>query len=998
LNSIRFFLACLVRVLLLVALLAAACFAPLVQTWVARREIFRQPGVSGSLGYLTARFGRLEIQDLHLDDHGILLTLPSLEATLPLTAAALHRQVLVQTVVAKGWTLDLSHSAGPAAAPADAGTPAGTGGEAEPAAEEEASPARRAAAFFDGLLREWQLPCDLSLDNVDLEGDVVVPAVAQRMTYRVHVTITGGGMAAGHEGSFAITAVVNDPRLPVNTVSAQGRLAVAMGSPRTVSRLELKADLSAQGGSLTRTLSLSTDIAAARGAGEETYTLDLIQAGRHLATFLVRYPAATHRLEGSWKIDLKDTDLKPFLLDHPLPTFSATGEGRLEADTAFARVHAAGNLSAAASRLEVLAPPLERLGSVTLEARFDLAGSGTSVRVDHLNLSLIGGRLAASVQALQAFDFDGKTRELKAADPNADWLGISFRGFPLAWLSDPTSRFTFAGDAAGELIGRAAHGGFAVRAKTPLTATGVSLQGADRALAGGITLSVPLQADYNPQGWQFRCAPVVFSRGGRQLGTIEAQASTTAGADQPIAVTGTWKADLAALAETAAGSEKGVLAGRSASGDFSAKFGSATEFEAKVALVGRDPTHSLTASVGGELDVMGGISFVAPVKIVVGPETSEMSAEGSWSGPGPDSRLDFKLTSESVALDHLRLLAGPLAAAGNALLPAQNSLTPAGAARRIPFWGGWVGRVTVAFDHVRSPERTYDDVGGAFEIDPVSIKLEGGRAALPRKRELTGSGTLSFDPAAALPYSIKATAGVDQIEAGTFFGTPPHGQDPTLEGKFAIAGTFTGTGRDLPDLRGRLQEEFRLTGTNGILRMLATNVAEVIPQADTPVKDAVGSVGHAVENFLEIKRTANSDKNPVSKSAEAVLDFTTEVAEVGYDQLKLTARRDSDGNLHLSDIALTGPDARLTGSGRIDYVPGRALRARPLSLDLQYGTRDQIAELLARAGLLSGHKDDLGYSMLNQTVHFGGTLERIDSKAWHDLLAKAATREPPPKK
>jgi hypothetical protein len=30
-------------------------------------------------------------------------------------------------------------------------------------------------------------------------------------------------------------------------------------------------------------------------------------------------------------------------------------------------------------------------------------------------------------------------------------------------------------------------------------------------------------------------------------------------------------------------------------------------------------------------------------------------------------------------------------------------------------------------------------------------------------------------------------------------------------------------------------------------------------------------------------------------------------------------------------------------------------------------------------------------------LHFGGTLEQVDAGAWHDLLAKAATR-PAPKK
>jgi hypothetical protein len=995
LNSLRFLLACLVRALILVAVLVVAGFAPTVQTWVAQWEISRQPGVTSTLGSFSARFGHLEISDLHLEAHGAVLTLPSLEATLPLTTAALNHRLLIGTLEAKGWTLDLSQTRKPAATTDEKEAPAsGTAGE--PAATASATPAQQAAAFFDRLLSEWHLPDDLVLDHADLEGDVLVPAATGRMPFRVHVTLQGGNLAAGRDGAFALTAAVADPRLPIGAVSAQGTLTVAMNSPRTIHRLEFKADLAARGDSRHRGMNLSADLSAARGAGGEDYALELSQDGRHLASVSTRYPAANRQLSGQWRLDLRDSDLTPFLLDQPLPTFAAAGEGHFEADTASGRVHAVGRLHAAGSRWEVLAPVLERLGPATLDANFDLAENGAAFHVDHLEVSLAGGRLATTVRALQAFDFDGTTSALRVADPAADWLNVSIQGFPLAWLSDPTSRFTFAGDVGGALVARSAAGGFTARAAAPLVATGVSLQGGERVLARDLNLSLPLEADYNPQGWKVRCAPLGVSRGGKSLGKIEATVAKAAGEDEPLTLSGTWQADLAALTAPPAILESTWISGRTASGDFSAKVGSSTEFEAKLTVVGRDPGHALTASVGGEADPGGGISFVAPVKITTGATSSELSAEGTWSGPGPESRFDFKLTSASVALDHLRLLAGPLGAAGG--VPTAAGPDSGAQKDRVPFWGTLAGRVTVAFDQLTTPERSYDDVAGAIEVDPSALHLEGGRAGLARKRVVTAEGVIAFDPSAPLPYSLKATAGVDKVEAGSFFGHPPKGQDAMLDGNFALAGTFTGSGANWRDLRGRAQEEFRLTGTNGILRLLKTSVAEAIPEVATPVKDVLGSAGHAVQSFLEIKRNANSDKNPISVSAEAVLDFTTEVTEIGYDQLKVTVRRNADGILHLSDIAIISSDARLTGSGEIEPWAGRPIRSRPLSLELQFAAQGQVAELLARAKLLSGKKDDLGYSLLSRPVHFGGTLEQIDISGWHDLLAQAATREPPPKK
>jgi hypothetical protein len=91
---------------------------------------------------------------------------------------------------------------------------------------------------------------------------------------------------------------------------------------------------------------------------------------------------------------------------------------------------------------------------------------------------------------------------------------------------------------------------------------------------------------------------------------------------------------------------------------------------------------------------------------------------------------------------------------------------------------------------------------------------------------------------------------------------------------------------------------------------------------------------------------------------------------------------------------MTAGDARLTGSGQITCVEGRPLREQTLSVDLQFWARGGIARHLSTAGLLSTRKDDLGYALLGQTIHLGGTLEHIDKSQWHNLLVKAAARNP----
>ena len=70
--------------------------------------------------------------------------------------------------------------------------------------------------------------------------------------------------------------------------------------------------------------------------------------------------------------DALAADLAPFALGKPLPAFSLTGEGTLDADVGFTAAHLAGRLDATADRLGVLRRELAVLGPLTLSATFDL--------------------------------------------------------------------------------------------------------------------------------------------------------------------------------------------------------------------------------------------------------------------------------------------------------------------------------------------------------------------------------------------------------------------------------------------------------------------------------------------------------------------------------------------------------------------------------------------------------------------------------------------------
>jgi hypothetical protein len=904
---LRLFVNCLVLALALAAVLAALALAPVVQTWVAQAVLDRQPGFHASLGLLSARFGKARIAELQLKSDGVVLTVPSLEAELPLMTALRDRKLLFRRLVAKGWTLDLRQASGAK----DAGekkppAPAPEAGK-EAAAQAESVQVQEAVRVFRGTLSRLALPCDVSLDGAELEGDVVLPAPVGTAPVRLHVIIKGGGMAAGREGAFTFDASGDllDAALSEIVVAGRGDLAVAMKSPRTFGRVGIKADINVTGGPFPNGVGFFADAAAAVGDGEETFSLDLSRGGHHLAAIVARCPEGQERFAGTWKLDVQDPDVALFAPDRALPRFRAAGEGRFDSDIALTRVRAAGHLNATTDNPGVIASVLERLGAVTVDADFDATRSGESLRVENLNASVTGTGPAAVVQSLQPFEVDEHTGELKPVKPADDWIRTSVRGIPLAWLPGLPYGLTLSGgDVAGEFIVRTDKGGFSVRSTTPATAAAVSVQRAARTLAGKLDLALSLTADYGADQWHFQAAPLVVASGGSRLATIEAKASSPAGPDEPVAISGTWSADFDAIATGVVAPDLAWLSARSASGEFTAKAGSSLELDGRITVVGHDERHSITATVHTEVDADGRISFQAPVKVSLAPGESELSAEGTWISGGTGARFYLRLKGKDVFMEHLRLLADSLAAAEGAplVLPA-GAETPAGVRDRVPFWGDWGGQITVAFDQVKAGGYVLKDVGGVLKVDQGSVHLEGGQGSLGERRFTNVEGSISFDPAAGVPYSFKATAALDKIDVGGLFPAVNGRGDPLIEGQFSLVSTVTGGGVNLRDLAGGVHEEFRLTSTAGIVRVFKTDVDEAMPSEKTSaVSDTLGRMGNGIGTFFGADDQGGVDRRKISPVVEAVLGVINDVSEIGYDQVTLTAVQETDGTIRLVDI------------------------------------------------------------------------------------------------
>jgi hypothetical protein len=988
---IRFVLTCLATV----AVIAVIALTPPFQTWLARMEYLDQPGLKASVGSVSAVFGRLELEDTKLEYGGAVLTLPSLRARLPLIKAIWRKQLFVGTLVAKDWTLDLSRLSDEP----DVGVAEGDGAAA--------GPATSAAWAFAGILTGRTLPFDASLDGVDLDGEVIVAPFPGEPPVRVHVTVTGGGIAPGRDGALVIDAspVSDDTQSQPSSPSAHCRLVIGMDSPRSVGRLKATTDIHAEIGSRPVDATLSAAAANTRSDLGETYSIDLSQGDRNLVTLDASFPMASRRFSGGWKVNLRDSDFASLPAVRHLPSFSGTGDGVFDADASFARIHVKGDLAGVVTNFASLAPAADRLCPASVDCAFDIIHSGQSVHVTSgLVLAAAGDRVVSTyVKALQPFDIDEASGAVKVSDPGRDWLRVSLRRFPLIRLPPLPGGLAFSGgEATASVTVRATPTGYSLRSGESLVATGVSIDRAGLPIARNLVLSVPVSADRDDKQWTFRWSPLGVASGSRTLANLDARATLPSDMSHPMAIAGSFKADLDAIVSSAAVPLLSWVTGRSASGDFTASIGASNEVECKLVVVGHDPTHTVTGTVNADEDPNGSGEFLAPLKIAFGTDVSEVSLEGSWKGAKAEPYSEVKLTSDNVDLGHLRLLAVPLAAAGGVSLsvPSPGGVAhwaPAGVRDVAPFWGDWVGRVTFAFEKLRTGDQDFSDVGGTFEVDHGSIQLEGGHGELPSKSMANMEGSIAFDGAAERPYSLKGSeAGLSNIDSALLL-PPKKGEDPVIEGHFTVGGTIAGTGINLDDLIERTEMEIHLASTTGIVRILATDVADVIPETKEPVTDALSDAGNFVgSTFLGIKgHSIDPSKNKVGKVPQAVIDFTNQVAEIGYDKISVTAIRGSDRSIRLVDLEMTASDVHLKGTGKIAYVKGLAVSEEPLSVELQLGVRDVLTKQLATAGLLSPAKDALGYSLLNQPVRFAGTLDRVDSSQWHDLLAKAAAPKAP---
>lgn len=980
---------------LLVLVALGVAFNSSFQTWAARRAVSDQTEHKTTIGSVSAGMRRVELKDLRYEKDGMVLTVPALEAELSVLAAGLSEDVFVSSLVAKGWTLDLSKYGATEAAIATpapaAGGSGGSGAVVPPASGNPAPPVplplnQQVSEAFAGVFSQLHLPVDFSLDGVRLEGEVILPSFQGR----AKVTLTGGGLGAGREGKLDLAADATLSDKDVSALTIRGTLGAAMDTTRTFTRIVAELDAAATGAAFPNGVKLSAALSADRAAAGESYALTVTGGDRPLLTARGNFPQSARQLTGTWKLDVRDTDLKPFALGQALPVFTASGEGQFDADATFSAVRASGRLDATADQLAAVLPELAAVGAVKIAADFDVAQRSGAIAVERLTVALAGARPVLEVRALQAFTFHPSTRRLDAADPARELLALNLQGVPLAWIQPFAPGTTLAGsDVRGEFAASARAGGLTLRSKTPLEIADLSATQDGKPLLRNVAVALEASGDYAPQAWQADIASLAVKSGLTTLVSLSAKAGQLLGKDEPIKATGKLTADLPALlAQPAVGGVLALVKG-DATVDFVASFNAKHEIQARVALnnlavdprVSAEVLPSLSTELRADIAPSGQITLNAPISIVRDGRTSDLVVAGTLA-PGKDTlAIDAQVTSNHFVVEDAKILS---AAVTPSVAPSPDAPPPE--RDTTPPWAGLRGSLALALKKVvYSDTFQVSDLHGTLRIEEGVLRLGKVEAGVGEGGGLAVEGAVTFDAAAPKPYALSGQLALREFDPGPLFRALNPAQPATVEGKFDLASKVGGRAATFDELLAGANGEFQLTSKGGHFRGLPVSFANKA--------ESVGYIAAGVAKLgsLASSLTSKSERlADITNRAQAVSEFTRGLNPIAYDQLSVVLVRDEALNTTLRDFTLISPELRLTGSGQTRHQPGKPLLEDALTMEFKLRARGHQGDLLKYLGLLETQADDLGYASSTLPLKVSGTLGKPDTTELNAQLAALA--------
>ncbi len=949
------------------------------QTWAARRAFAKSATVRIEIGRVEAGWGHLRVEQLTVVRGDTKLTAPRLEAEFSWWQLWREERLTLGQLSGSGWILELD-----GARKAPLGPISGVLGANGTAAMPAGVAAGTAAVLhaFHGLFAPFRLPVDLAVEKVALQGTVVGPG----QTARVVVTVAGGGLRAGTEGSFDVTAdAALSAAVSVATVSVRGTVKATLDTPRSFSALAVRFDAEARGPAWPRGVKLTAGATAARGPSGEIYSARIVGEERQLFTLKAELPRDGSRIDGGWKLDVQDGDVSPFLLGTILPRFALTGEGVFDADASFATLHVGGRIQSALDQLQQLGPELASIGAVNVAAEFDLLRRADVIALQKMEVEVAGTKPVATVKLLQPVEWDPASGAARLRETSREFASINLQGLPIAWLRPWTADWDIAGEELrGELSAAVRAGGLAVRSRGALTATGIKAGDATSLWVRDVDASATLQADVTPKGWQAELGRVIASSGGATFLTGEIRLGRLTGTGQPLKATVRASSDLAHLRRQPLGGAAVPIGSGRSEVDLVISAGEKLELQGSAAWrgvkgIGAEAMVEYpdgSARVRVSIDGAGDVAVNLPLVIEQAGRKSDLLLVGKLSAKTDAGRsVSAQLTGDLLHLEQVGLIGG--------LFASPRSLEASGH-NRSP-WHGWHGEIAVQLKQVfYAGDFELKHVSGHLRLEREAVTLEGLKFGLAETGSADLRGRIIFDATQA-SSALTGEIGIElrEIDAARLLGGAIKTALP-IEGRFDVSSALRSQGETIGALWSGLGGPLQLTSRGGVFRAI-------------PV--SVGTVGDSSSTIAALLTSASSmiggirgrrDTTDITNRSQAITEFARSISSIAFDQLAVVGKREKDGSVTVNDFSLIAPELRLQGTGRTQGSPPVAWSENAVSLDLSLRARGRTAELLRYLGLLEAQIDTLGYAGCTVPIGIGGTLGNIDASETSRRLVAAA--------
>lgn len=956
---------------LLILVCVGLLFVPAVQTFVVHRALASQPQVKAQVDSVAVTLGGANLRGLRFEQPGLLVTAPSFEADVPLLDLASQKIDLTRLVAH-----DVAIVIDPAAAAADALA------NPRPA---DAAPAP--SSPFAGLLKSIALPASLRAGGVDLAGTI---RVLGAQPVEAAFTLKGGGIAAGSEGALTLT---------LNASATQGKLVSevllrpTLGADGQLTALSAVLNATAESTSLATPAKLQTELAITRVGEGETYRLRIATGAAPLVELTSSWAPGATQTPGRWLLAVTDADLKPFLLGTALPTFSAKGEGELTAASA-ERFRIGGQLAVAADALERVAGA-PALGPVNGDLRFALEMEAGKPRIEALSLTVSGAASPVlSVEVRQPFGFDSATKKIQPSRPGADLCDVVLLGLPNAWLKPYLpAGLTLGGPITGAWIVRAEEEGFTAAASAPLLLPGLRQDGpAGLQWVFDAVRVEGSRVGFGPAGLTARVERLRVQRNGEDV--VSASVELTRKPAAPLVAKCELRAALAALTAQPALAGASRLSGGTATLSFDTSVGDALTAKALLSLVGLRagsagelPDVTLNAEVSRQADGVLTAKLPMTVRNNAASRTSDLELSATLTPKEGQTQIAARVVSQNLHVPDLQIFAAlapatpPVAATPPAAATAATKPAPASAPAANPVWAGYGGELALSLARVvYAPGVVLTKIEGKVALTPDTLSLQGLQAALGDGR-LSLGGALNFiRPAGA--YGLACDVSVRDLASGPLLRALSPTQAVPLEGIFSLDAKLTGQGSDPAAAAKAAAGEVKLTGKNGVIRALNLET------------NRYAKAGSAIAGLAGLAGALSGNSQLAERGAQltALNSVARQLGQLPFDDIVLSAKRGSSGELEISDLTLRAPQLTLAGSGAIANIAGRGFADQPLLLSMKLGARGDMASALQTLGLLAPAAADApadAFLPLTEPLVFDGSLRQVGTKQATRLLARA---------